>query len=331
MNEVLKNIYQVSVPLPGSPLKLANSYIVKGTDRHLLIDVGYNADESEKAIRNAFETLGIRLEDTDIFLTHLHGDHTGCIERLKHICKNIYISEYDGKAVNRTMTLEYWMEIMAVQMHMGIPKGQELPYLEHPGYRGGTVTYTEFKKVEDGDIISVGDYTFEVLNLKGHTPGLKGLYDKNQKILICGDHILNKITPNINSWDFVNDYLGFFLESLKKVRAMDLELVLPGHRVIITDHVTRIDELLEHHNTRLNRIIGILNDGEKTIYEVSMGVEWDFGGGLFESFPNEQKWFAGNEVFAHLEHLRVTGKVDYSVRNNTYYYYIIPNARNSAI
>jgi len=323
MNEIIKNIYQVQVPLPGSPLKILNSYIIKGKDRHLLVDVGYNADESENAIKDAFDELGLKLEDTDIFLTHLHGDHTGCIERLKHVCQNIYISKFDGDAVNRTMTLEYWMEVMAVQEHMGIPQGQELPYLDHPGHRGGVTTYMELKTVNDGDLISVGDYTFEVINLKGHTPGLKGLYEKNEKILICGDHIINKITPNINSWDFENDYLGFFLDNLIKVRAMKLKFVLPGHRTIITDHVTRINELIAHHEKRLKRIIEVLSEGEKTIYDVSMRVEWDFGGGFFGDFPNEQKWFAGNEVFAHLEHLRVIGKVDYTVRDNTFFYYLM--------
>lgn len=322
MDEILKDLYQVQVPLPGSPLKLLNSYIIKGKDRHLLIDVGYNADESEKAIKTVFHDLGIRLEDTDIFLTHLHGDHTGCIERLKHICKKIYISKYDGTAVNRTMTPEYWAEAMAVQQHMGIPKGQELPYLEHPGYRGGVTTRTEFTTVEDGDIITAGDYRFEVIDLRGHTPGLKGLHEKNEKILICGDHILNKITPNINSWDFVQDYLGFFLENLQKVRSMDLRLILPGHRTIITDYVTRIDELLEHHKKRLARILELLSEGEKTIYEISMGIKWDFATSFFGDFPNAQKWFAGNEVFAHLEHLRYSGKADYKIRDNTYFYYL---------
>lgn len=322
IEEVLKDIYLVQVPLPGSPLKIVNSYIVKGYNRNLLIDVGYNADESEEAIRNAFRKLGLRLGNTDIFLTHLHGDHTGCIERLKNRCGNIYISEYDGDVVNRTMTLEYWMEAMAVQQHMGLPKGEELPYLEHPGYRGGISEPVKLTIVDDGDVLTVGDYRFKIIDLKGHTPGIKGLHDENHKILFCGDHILNKITPNINAWDFKHDYLGFFLDSLNKVRAMDLNMILPGHRTLIANYVQRIDELLQHHENRLNRIIYLLQDGEKTIYEVSTGVEWDYGGGSFKEFPNEQKWFAGNEVFAHLEHLRRIGKVDYKIIDNTYYYFL---------
>jgi len=322
MIEVIKDIYMVPVPLPGSPLKILNSYIVKGNERHLLIDVGYNADESEAAINNAFNSLGIKLEDTDIFLTHLHGDHTGLIDRLKHKCKKIYISEYDGTVVNKTWNLEYWKYTMEVQEYMGIPEGQKLPYDEHPGYRGGANSHTDFTYVEDGDTLPVGKYSFEVINLKGHTPGIKGLYEKNEKILFGGDHILNKITPNINAWDFKNDYLGFFLESLKRVKEMDLNCILPGHRTLIIDYQTRIDELLEHHRRRLNHIMTFLASGEKTICEIAMEIKWDFATSFFGDFPNEQKWFAANEVFAHLEHLRRQGQIDYVTRNHTYYYFL---------
>ena len=40
MEEVLKGLYRIEVPLPRSPLKYLNSYVVKGKDRHLIIDTG---------------------------------------------------------------------------------------------------------------------------------------------------------------------------------------------------------------------------------------------------------------------------------------------------
>lgn len=320
MEEVMKDIYLVEVPLPGSPLKILNSYIVKGESRHLLVDVGYHADESEQALNDALAHLGMQWADTDVFLTHLHGDHTGLIERLKDRCGKIYISEEDGRHVNLNSSDAYWEAGMAMQSFMGMPAGQNLSYKEHPGYRGGVSGPVDFHYLREGDKLTVGPYTFSVVALPGHTPGQHGLYEEEEKILFCGDHILHKITPNINSWDTEHDYLGIFLGNLQKVREMEIKLLLPGHRALIRDHVTRIDELIAHHQSRLQRMKEILSEGEKTVYEVALGVKWDFGTSYFGDFPNEQKWFAGNEVYAHLEHLRALGEAERRVHDGTFYY-----------
>jgi hypothetical protein len=64
-----------------------------------------------------------------------------------------------------------------------------------------------------------------------------------------------------------------------------------------------------------------------------MGVKWDFSTSFFGDFPNEQKWFAGNEIFAHLYHLRECGKVDYVVDEDgkTYLYHLVPSGENAVI
>lgn len=311
VEKILDNVFLVKVPLPGSPLREVNSYIFKGEGKNLLIDVGFNADESEKALRDAFLQLGLKWEETDIFITHLHADHTGCVERLKGECGRIYIGDYDGRDVNTMMMDDYWEKDMAIQKHMGLPKEEELHYTDHPAYRGGVTEPVNFTEAVDGEEISVGDYRFEIIDLSGHTPGGKGLYEPTKKILFCGDHIIQKITPNITAWDRKKDYLGLFMENLKKVQNMDVKTVYSGHRAVINDHRTRVDELLAHHQRRLSRILDILEEGEKTIYQVALGVQWDFAGGYYGDFPPEQKWFAGDEVFAHLEHLKAVGKVDY--------------------
>lgn len=323
IEKVMDDIYLVEVPLPGSPLKILNSYIVKGRERHLMVDVGYNSDAGEQALNEAIAHLGIKWADTDIFLTHLHGDHTGLIGRLADRCGEIYIGEEDGFHVNMNNSDAYWEESMAAQSYLGMPKDQVLSYKEHPGYSGGVDRQIDFHYLKDGEELAVGSYTFSVIALRGHTPGQQGLYEKRAKILFGGDHILQKITPNINSWDPEHDYLGLFLENLQKVRKMEIELILPGHRGLIRDHVGRIDELIAHHQARLQRMTDILAEGEKTVYEVALGVKWDFGTSYFGDFPNEQKWFAGNEVYAHLEHLKAQGKAVCTIKDGTFYYHLI--------
>ena len=45
IEEIVSNMYRTEIPLRGSPLKWLNSYIVKGGDRFLIIDTGFNREE----------------------------------------------------------------------------------------------------------------------------------------------------------------------------------------------------------------------------------------------------------------------------------------------
>ena len=66
----------------------------------------------------------------------------------------------------------------------------------------------------------------------------------------------------------------------------------------------------------------MLKQKPSTVYEVSHGLNWDFGGGDFKNFPLTQKWFAAGEAYAHLEHLFHTGKVKKELIDGQYVYQI---------
>jgi glyoxylase-like metal-dependent hydrolase (beta-lactamase superfamily II) len=75
-SKIEENIYCIPVTLPDSPLKSLNAYVVRGS-RNLLIDTGYRRKECLDCLMEGLGELGISMDDTDIFLTHLHSDHTG--------------------------------------------------------------------------------------------------------------------------------------------------------------------------------------------------------------------------------------------------------------
>ncbi len=73
--EILPNLFRLKIPLPQSPLKYLNSYIIRDTNRSMIIDTGLNRKECFEAMMAGLHKLGIQLERTDIFITHLHADH----------------------------------------------------------------------------------------------------------------------------------------------------------------------------------------------------------------------------------------------------------------
>jgi len=161
----------------------------------------------------------------------------------------------------------------------------------------------ELSILTDDDTIRTGDYNFRCIETPGHTKGHTCLYEAEKKIFICGDHILIDITPNIQCWSDLENPLKDYLASLEKVRELDVELVLPGHRRVFKNHGERIDELTEHHYRRIEEVLTILNNEAKNAYQVASGMSWDINCDSWEQFPLAQKWFATGEAIAHLRYL----------------------------
>ena len=77
IEQVADNIYAFPIVLPNNPLKWLNCYVVSSGGRNLLIDTGFNRPECREALLGGMRQLGLTADNTDIFLTHLHSDHTG--------------------------------------------------------------------------------------------------------------------------------------------------------------------------------------------------------------------------------------------------------------
>ena len=74
--KIRENLYRLEIPLVGNPLKTLNSYLITG-ERNLLIDTGFREEPCREAMMRELAVCGAEPEKTDIFLTHLHSDHTG--------------------------------------------------------------------------------------------------------------------------------------------------------------------------------------------------------------------------------------------------------------
>ena len=309
--EVLSNLYRIEIPLPKSPLKTLNSYLIKGGGRFLLIDTGMNREECMSEMSASLARLNVDLKKTDFFITHLHADHLGLTERLATDTSIVYFNNVEANMVNDVSEKEErWGKMAAIYLSNGFPADElEMAAESHPGRRFGLTQHIDFCILKEGDSIEIGDYYFRCIETPGHSPGHMCLYEANRKILVAGDHILFDITPNITFWPGVKNSLKDYLASLEKVYPLDVNLVLPGHRSIMSDHRKRIRELEKHHRDRLNEVLMALKDGAKTAFQVAPYITWDIKYKSWELFPAQQKWFAFGETLAHLKYLEEEGMI----------------------
>jgi len=96
-DEIRKSLYRIVVPLPNSPLKDLNSYVIKGEDRNLIIDTGFNRSVCYEAMLKGLAELEMDLNKTDFMLTHMHADHTGLVTRLASETSKIFFSRIDSR------------------------------------------------------------------------------------------------------------------------------------------------------------------------------------------------------------------------------------------
>lgn len=316
LTKVAENVYKKTVPLPNNPLREINAYLITG-EKNLLIDTGFNRPECEEALQSAFRELGI--EKTDVFITHLHSDHCGLIGRFDK--GTLYAGETDGELINFEAGNLYWRMLDDLFIKYGFPKADFGRNTDiHPGRKYCHDVRVDFTYVKEGDVLHYGGYHLQAVATPGHTPGHMCLYDAEKKILFCGDHILGTITPNICIELCTENPLGEYLESLKKVRELDVRLLLTAHGTPVEDMYARIEELLRHHEERLEEVLRILGGEWKTAYTVAQDMTWEIDCKNWDEFPAPQKWFATGEAVSHLQYLYALGRVRREEQNGIYRY-----------
>ncbi len=316
--EILTNLYKIEVPLPKNPLKALNSYIIRDAERNLIIDTGWDQKECLDAMQTGMRALGVDLKKTDFFITHLHADHLGLLSRLATKTSTIYFNRPEAE---RIKSFGRWDEFTNFARMNGFPEDELQAALHsHPGFKFGLKSDLPFRIVKEGDRISVGGYLFEGVETPGQTNGHLCLYEPNKKIFAAGDHILDDITPTIQLWSEDWNPLKEYLASLERVYRLDIKLVLPGHRELITDCKKRIRELKDHHEKRLEEIVSILMRGSQNAFEVASQMEWDVIYEAWDMLPVSQRWFATGEAIAHLKYLEGERKIEKKVRDRRIVY-----------
>jgi len=133
---------------------------------------------------------------------------------------------------------------------------------------------------------------FTVLHIPGHADD--HLVFVADRAAFTGDVVLGEGSV------FVSGRLSEYLDGLRRLRAMDLERICPGHGDEVTDPAAKLDSYLAHRAERERKLLAALDAGI-TDEDGLLDAAWD-------DAPANVRQFAAITLRAHMEKLRSDGR-----------------------
>jgi len=315
--QILNGVHQIKSPCPGDASWDTNVYVIEGTNGHILVDSGWDSQESLWALQEGIKAANLKLRDiTKVVITHIHPDHYGLSSKIKQICgAQVAIHRIDASFISPRYKdfANLIKKTEELLRQNGVPEN-ELPQLKEASLWMNKYVTPDAPEVmlEDGDIISNDSFELEVLLTPGHSPGHICLYERERKFILTGDHVLYDTTPHVGFNPQSGDNpLGDYVSSLKKLERLKVHFILPGHGPVFNALGLRIENILQHHEERKRAIMQSLRSGLKTAYEIAQQIPWmaNEGGTAFLDLPVWDKRMAVTETLAHLKLLMEEDRV----------------------
>jgi glyoxylase-like metal-dependent hydrolase (beta-lactamase superfamily II) len=218
--EVADGVIEIREPYVD-PFLQANLYLVRGRDRDALIDSGLGLGRLREELADLFERPVVAIA------THRHFDHTGGLFEFDEIV----VHRDDAEAFEHA---EGFASVVIEDYPPEELSGYDAPErllhafptddFDPNAYAVRPVTPTRI--VEEGDVVELGDRSFAVLHLPGHTPGEIGLLDPASRQLFSGDAVYESgvLLDELPESD-IPDYV----RTMQRLRDLDVETIYGGH------------------------------------------------------------------------------------------------------
>jgi glyoxylase-like metal-dependent hydrolase (beta-lactamase superfamily II) len=318
MTEIIPGIYWFKLPMlvnDQSDLAYVNVYAVRGNQGYLLVDAGWNTGEAFAALEKGMAEIGASVKDiSQVLVTHVHPDHYGMAGHIRKLTgARLMMHHIETEFIGpRYVSMESLLnQIDRLLIANGVPPKMISSLSQATvGLEQYVVPTPPDTALHDGETVTTGLFTFNVIWTPGHSSGHICLYEPEQKIFLSGDHILPTITPNVSVHpQAIENPLGRYFDSLNELKKLDVKIALPGHEKPFTDFRKRVETILKHHEQRNSEILKALGDKARTSFQVAQEVSWGLKGS-WSSLPDFHKRMAILETLAHLEMMAVRGEVD---------------------
>ena len=314
--QVAPGVYWIRKPLPFA-LDHINLWLLRdqfeGRTGWTAVDCGV----ATEATRNLWkQIIADELEGLPIvrvICTHYHPDHLGNAAWLTDQFDCPLWMTFGEYAMGRVVLGQFKAAAAANNVAHFVAHGlTSEDHIEKLKHRGNLFSMMvpemprSFRRIFGGEEIAIGGRHWRVISGFGHSPEHASLYAGDLHVLIAGDMILPRISPNIgvHAMEPEANPLHNFLASLERIGASTAEetLTLPSHGKPFRKLRVRIKQLHSHHRDRLDEIRAICVAPKTTADVVPI---------MFKrELDTHQLFFAFGEALAHLNYLWYAGDLN---------------------
>jgi glyoxylase-like metal-dependent hydrolase (beta-lactamase superfamily II) len=288
--------------------------------RGLVVDPGWDTNAGWNALADGLKAAGASPADvTGIVVTHIHPDHHGLSAQLRAASGAwvaMHPAERESLAALRKQGSDTADGDLAWLRRCGVPDdvAAELAMRLGSGHPFQGMADPDLL-LEHGELAPLAGRQLRAVWTPGHTPGHLCLHEETENLLLTGDHVLPRISPNIGLQPHTAEPpLAAYLRSLEFVVGYDATEALPAHEYRFHGLPSRVRMLLAHHERRCDDVIEILGRlGRATTWQVTEELSWSRGWAAVTEFVRRA---ALAEAGAHLQHLADSKRISVASRSD---------------
>jgi glyoxylase-like metal-dependent hydrolase (beta-lactamase superfamily II) len=300
----------IEIPTPFG-VGTVNCYAIDAGEL-TLIDPGPSFVEATEALETGLDEIGYAIADVDnVLITHGHMDHFGLAGRIRSE-SGARVMLHEIAVPKVTNPDEYYRDerdyfTPFFKAH-GVPGeiAEAVTKVPEPFTRFHAPTEVDVP-LADGDAIDVG-ISLECIETPGHSKDGIAFHWTDEGALFTGDHVLDHITPN-PTLQMPREEGGprprslvEYLDSIRALQSLDVDVGYPGHGVPITDLETRLGEVLDHHHDRKEEFLAFVEREPTSAYDIMKA--------YFENLPLTEYFLGLSEVIGHMDLLEAEGRVE---------------------
>lgn len=309
VERVRPGLWSIPVPVADRPIRWTSCYAFQTSAGTALVDPGWPDDAAWDALCAGLRQAGTRIEDVHLVLaTHAHPDHLGLGERIRsHTGARLAVHQADvgyldaRRAVTRQQ-LYGWLR------SRGVPAvARDIVEVRAAGWSAQPQPTPDWE-LHGGERVLGAEWEVRAVWTPGHTPGHVCFYDRRNRLLLSGDHVLPRITSHVSAGPAErDDGLIQYQNSLRTVGGLDVVEVLPAHEYRFAGLADRVAELAAHHEQRAGEIVSMLAGQPRlSTWAVVERLTWSRP---WESAGPRTQLLALTETYAHLMALQRAGSV----------------------
>jgi glyoxylase-like metal-dependent hydrolase (beta-lactamase superfamily II) len=310
VERVRPGVWSIPVPIPNNPLRYVLVYGFETDAGIYIVDAGWNTDEAFETLAAGLTAIGASVADVrGVMITHIHPDHYGLAGRVRET-SGAWVALHPADAAlipdRYEQPEELLTRVAAVLRRWGAPAEEVdgLTYASMPVRQYVSLVKPDVL-LEDGDKPEVPGWDIQAIWTPGHSPGHLAFWEPRNRLMLTGDHVLPRITPNIGLHPQAgDDPLGDFLRSLDKLAPYDTGEALPAHEHRFVGLDGRLAELKEHHEHRFAEVVEAVRAGHDTAWAVAGRMKWSRSWDRIEGFMRRM---AVAEAMAHIRALERRG------------------------